>query len=281
MTIGADSALHRIVEAIDAIVTTALSHQRCFVMEVMGRHCGYLALGKNQKIKKIFLFLFKKFLVAGLACDADWVMIPENPPEAGWENKLCKRLSLQREAGNRLNIVIVAEGAIDREGKQITSTYIKEVRRREANIKKFYISLLKIISNRLKFDTRVTVLGHVQRGGFASAFDRCLGTRMGCEAVLALMNAKPENEPVVIGINGNQTIYVKLMEAVEKTKQVAKAMANKDFEHSVELRGSSFQRNLQTCLELNKITPKLTNEAKKVNYKFHFIFLLLSKKYLF
>ena len=54
-------------------------------------------------------------------------MIPENPPEEGWENKLCKRLSLQREAGNRLNIIIVAEGAIDREGKQITSNYIKEV----------------------------------------------------------------------------------------------------------------------------------------------------------
>ena len=109
MTIGADSALHRIVEAVDAIVTTASSHQRCFVMEVMGRHCGYLAL------------------VAGLACDADWVMIPENPPEDGWEDKLCKRLSLQREAGNRLNIIIVAEGAIDRHGKPISSDYIRKV----------------------------------------------------------------------------------------------------------------------------------------------------------
>ena len=102
----------------------------------------------------------------------------------------------------------------------------------------------------------------MQRGGFASAFDRCLGTRMGCEAVLALMNAKPESEPVVIGINGNQAIYVPLMEAVEKTKQVAKAMANKDFDHSVELRGSSFQRNLETCLQLNKITPKLTKSVR-------------------
>ena len=109
MTIGADSALHRIVEAVDAIVTTALSHQRCFVMEVMGRHCGYLAL------------------VAGLACDADWVMIPESPPELGWEDKLCKRLSQQREAGHRLNIIIVAEGAMDREGKPISSNYVKDV----------------------------------------------------------------------------------------------------------------------------------------------------------
>ncbi len=113
----------------------------------------------------------------------------------------------------------------------------------------------------MKFDTRVTVLGHVQRGGYASAFDRCLGTRMGCEAVLALMNAKPENQPVVIGINGNQTIHIPLMEAVEKTKLVAKAMAERDFEHAVELRGSSFQRNLETCLQLSKIRPKLKRDV--------------------
>jgi len=230
MTIGADSALHRIIEAVDAIVTTALSHQRCFVMEVMGRHCGYLAL------------------VAGLACDADWIMIPENPPEAGWEDKLCERLSLQRDTGHRLNIVILAEGAMDREGKSISSNYVKDT-----------------IIERLKFDTRVTVLGHVQRGGYASAFDRCLGTRMGCEAVLALMNAKPENQPVVIGINGNQTIHIPLMEAVEKTKLVAKAMAERDFEHAVELRGSSFQRNLETCLQLSKIRPKLKRDLRPYN----------------
>ena len=88
MTIGTDSALHRIIEAVDAIVTTALSHQRCFVMEVMGRHCGYLALA------------------AGLASDADWIFIPENPPENGWQDKLCRRLSYQREAGHRLNIIM-------------------------------------------------------------------------------------------------------------------------------------------------------------------------------
>lgn len=66
MTVGTNSALHRIIEAIDAIVTTAFSHQRCFVMEVMGRHCGYLALA------------------AGLASEADWIFIPENPPEPNW-----------------------------------------------------------------------------------------------------------------------------------------------------------------------------------------------------
>jgi 6-phosphofructokinase 1 len=99
MTIGVDSALDRIIEAVDANVTTTPSHQRCFVMEVMGRNCGYLALA------------------AGLASDADLIFIPENPPEPGWEDKLCKRLAYQREAGHRLNIIIMAEGAIDRQGQ--------------------------------------------------------------------------------------------------------------------------------------------------------------------
>ncbi|XP_048656818.1 ATP-dependent 6-phosphofructokinase, liver type-like [Marmota marmota marmota] len=74
MTIGTDSALHRIMEVIDAITTTAQSHQRTFVLEVMGRHCGYLAL------------------VSALASGADWLFIPESPPEEGWENFMCERL---------------------------------------------------------------------------------------------------------------------------------------------------------------------------------------------
>ncbi|CAK6984429.1 ATP-dependent 6-phosphofructokinase%2C platelet type [Scomber scombrus] len=75
MTIGTDSALHRIIEVVDAIMTTAQSHQRTFVLEVMGRHCGYLAL------------------VSALACGADWVFIPEMPPEDGWEDSMCQKLS--------------------------------------------------------------------------------------------------------------------------------------------------------------------------------------------
>lgn len=74
MTIGTDSALHRIIEAIDAIVTTASSHQRTFILEVMGRHCGYLAL------------------VAALASEADFVFIPEWPPEAGWAERMCEKI---------------------------------------------------------------------------------------------------------------------------------------------------------------------------------------------
>ena len=153
---------------------------------------------------------------------------------------MCKRLAFQREQGHRLNIILVAEGAIDMEGKPITADQIKN-----------------IISTTLKMDTRVTVLGHVQRGGAASAFDRILGTRMGSEAVIALMNAKPESEPVVIAINGNQTCHIPLMGAVERTKAVAAAMAARDFKRAAELRGVSFQRNLETCLQMSKLQPKV------------------------
>ena len=94
MTIGADSALHRITEAIDCITTTAHSHQRCFVLEVMGRHCGCaacpsdaLCFSTRVRVRCSYLAL-----VSALACEADWVFIPELPPEDGWEDKLCDRL---------------------------------------------------------------------------------------------------------------------------------------------------------------------------------------------
>ena len=74
----------------------------------MGRHCGYLALS------------------TAIATSADWVFIPEEPPVEGWEDIMCKKLEASREYGNRLNIIIVAEGAIDRQGKPITTNYIKE-----------------------------------------------------------------------------------------------------------------------------------------------------------
>uniref|UniRef100_UPI003AAC89F0 phosphofructokinase, muscle b isoform X7 n=1 Tax=Centroberyx gerrardi TaxID=166262 RepID=UPI003AAC89F0 len=139
MTIGTDSALHRIIEVVDAITTTAQSHQRTFILEVMGRHCGYLAL------------------VTALSCGADWVFIPEMPPDEEWEEHLCRRLTEQRGRGSRLNIVIVAEGAMDRHGKPISCDDIKQ-----------------LIATKLGFDTRTTILGHVQRGGTPSAFDRIL-----------------------------------------------------------------------------------------------------------
>ncbi|XP_064480198.1 ATP-dependent 6-phosphofructokinase-like isoform X2 [Ornithodoros turicata] len=220
MTIGTDSALHRIIEAIDAIVTTASSHRRTFILEVMGRHCGYLAI------------------VAALASEADFVFIPEWPPEGDWQEILCKKLEQERSSGQRLNIVIVAEGAQDRQGQPITANDVK-----------------KVVVDRLKYDARVTVLGHVQRGGSPSAFDRVLGCRMGAEAVLALFDAKPDAEACVVSLDGNQAVRVPLMQCVEKTKAVARCMDDKDWGKAVQLRGRSFERNLQTYKMLTRLKP--------------------------
>ncbi|XP_029313201.1 ATP-dependent 6-phosphofructokinase, platelet type isoform X11 [Cottoperca gobio] len=211
MTIGTDSALHRIIEVVDAIMTTAQSHQRTFVLEVMGRHCGYLAL------------------VSALACGADWVLIPEMPPEDGWEDKMCQKLSANRAGMKRLNIIIVAEGAIDHSNKPITTDYIKN-----------------LVVKCLGFDTRVTILGHVQRGGTPSAFDRILASRMGVEAVLALLETTANTPACVVSLCGNQSVRLPLMECVQMTQEVQRAMDGKRFEEAVKLRGRSFENNLKT-----------------------------------
>ncbi|XP_042202893.1 ATP-dependent 6-phosphofructokinase, platelet type isoform X3 [Callorhinchus milii] len=211
MTIGTDSALHRIIEVVDAIVTTAQSHQRTFVLEVMGRHCGYLAL------------------VSALACGADWVFIPESPPEDGWEDQMCEKLSENRANKKRLNIIIISEGAINRHNVPITSDIIKD-----------------LVVSRLGFDTRITILGHVQRGGTPSAFDRILGSRIGVEAVIALLEASPDTPACVVSLSGNQAIRVPLMECVQMTQEVQKAMDEKRFDDAVKLRGRSFVNNLNT-----------------------------------
>uniref|UniRef100_A0AAY4AQJ8 6-phosphofructokinase n=1 Tax=Denticeps clupeoides TaxID=299321 RepID=A0AAY4AQJ8_9TELE len=208
MTIGTDSALHRIIEVVDAIMTTAQSYVIvCMCLCV----CRYLAL------------------VSALACGADWVFIPELPPEDGWEDLMCQKLSENRLRGSRLNIIIVAEGAIDRHGSPISSDSIKD-----------------LVVRCLGFDTRVTILGHVQRGGTPSAFDRILASRMGVEAVLALLEASPGTPACVVSLCGNQAVRLPLMECVQMTQEVQKAMDEKKFEEAVRLRGRSFENNLNT-----------------------------------
>lgn len=210
MTIGTDSALHRIIEAVDCLTSTAASHQRSFVLEVMGRHCGYLAL------------------MAGLAGGADWVLVPENPPKDNWEEAMCRKISSCRLQGRRQSLVIISEGAVDLNNKPITSQYVKEV-----------------LENKLGHDTRITVLGHVQRGGKPSAYDRAIGCRMGAAAALTLVNANGEIAPVMIGVQGNQIVQVPLMECVKHTRAIDKSMGDCDFKRAIQLRGESFKRNLK------------------------------------
>uniref|UniRef100_A0A8C2CCJ9 6-phosphofructokinase n=1 Tax=Cyprinus carpio TaxID=7962 RepID=A0A8C2CCJ9_CYPCA len=197
MTIGTDSALHRIIEVVDAIMTTAQSHQRTFVLEVMGRHCGYLAL------------------VSALACGADWVLIPEMPPEDGWEEKMCQKLSATRSRGSRLNIIIVAEGAIDRHGKAITSSIVKDVS----------TECLKGESKNLEcFITGVT----------AMLFCVCSqASRMGVEAVLALLETTANTAACVVSLCGNQSVRLPLMECVQMNNTYMFVCTCRSFENNL------------------------------------------------
>ena len=229
MTIGTDTALHRITEAVDAITSTAASHQRTFVVKVMGRNCGYLAL------------------MGALACGADWVLIPEAPPDVeNWQDVLVDRLKAGRKAGRRDSIVILAEGARDREGNYIGSSDVQ-----------------RLLEERLGEEVRVTVLGHVQRGGRPSAYDRILGTMMGHEAVNTLLNSTPDDEPVVIGIRNNRMTRLPLMESVKKTQAVAEAVEAKDFERAMSLRSSSFKDAFLTFKTMVRALPHPIDPAKK------------------
>ncbi|XP_029342853.1 ATP-dependent 6-phosphofructokinase-like [Acyrthosiphon pisum] len=215
MTIGADTALHRILEAIDSIVSTAFSHQRTFIMEVMGRNCGYLAVK------------------SALMCEADYLFIREWPQKLDWPDKLCKNVQTARNRGKRLNIIIVSEGAVDLNGNAITSEMVKNV-----------------LVTRLNQDARITVLGHVQRGGSPSAFDRILASRMGAHAVFCLLEGTAETEPKVVCLNANTIVHQSLMDCVKSTLEIGKAIEQKDFDRALNLRGQSFIQNLVTYKQM-------------------------------
>lgn len=226
MTIGTDSALFRIVESIDAIISTAASHKRTFILEMMGRNCGYLPL------------------VAASIVEADYVFIPESPPPSDWPDKLCDKLLQQRDNGQRLNIIIVAEGSIDRDGSPINAEDIRQ-----------------IVVEKLNQDTRITMLGHIQRGGRPSAFDRALSCRMGAEAVLTLMETPLDAEALVIALRGNQITRVSLTECVARITSISQALTNKNWDLAVRLRGRSFERNLESFRVLSRIHPKATEDT--------------------
>ncbi len=229
ITIGADTALHRLTEAVDAITATAASHRRTFVVKVMGRNCGYLAL------------------MGALATGADWVLIPECPPDVdNWEEVMCERLKAGRKAGRRDSFVILAEGARDRHGNIIGSTQVSQ-------------ALEKCLGE----EVRVTVLGHFQRGGAPSAFDRNLGTRLGYAAVETILTSTPESEPQLIGLRGNRISHAPLMDCVRKTNEVPEAIAAHDYERAMDLRGSSFKEAFDTLRTLIRSLPHPPNPEQK------------------
>lgn len=226
MTIGADTALHRIVDAIDALASTAASHQRSFVVEVMGRHCGYLAL------------------MSAIAGGCDYVLIPEQPPADGWEQRMCTALQRGRQGGRRDSLVVVAEGACDRSGQPITSEYVR-----------------RVIEETLHEDARVTILGHVQRGGSPSAYDRWASTWLGYEATIEVLTAVPGTTGPVLGFRGNRVTRVPLIEAVADTRRVPQLIASGDYEGAMDLRGGSFKEASRILGEL--VEPSRIDAAEQ------------------
>jgi 6-phosphofructokinase 1 len=228
-TIGCYSSLERICSAVDDVFDTAASHQRGFVIEVMGRHCGWLGL------------------MASIATGADYLFIPEKPPRVGWEEQMCDIVTKHRSRGKRRTIIIISEGAHDVNLKKITPNQVKD-----------------LLTNRIKLDTRVTVLGHTQRGGQACFYDRWLATVQGVEAVNAVLDATPTTPTPVITIRENKVERSDLMETVRITKSVTAAIEAKDFDKAMQLRDAEFKEHYN-CYMITTSTdhPKLRLPPEK------------------
>jgi len=174
-TIGYDTALNTVVEAVDKIRDTADSHSRLFIIEVMGKDAGFIALR------------------SGIAVGAEAILVPETKT---YINELIQTLETGWRNNKKSSIILVAEG--DDTGGAI------EVQR--------------IINERFSnYETRVSILGHVQRGGSPSAFDRLLASQLGAEAVLGLLNGRNGS---MVGIINNEIAYTPFAKSVKYHKDI-------------------------------------------------------------
>jgi len=194
-SIGFDTALTIATEAIDRIHTTAESHNRVMLIEVMGRHAGWIAA------------------TAGIAGGAEVVLAPEQPFDI---DRVVKFLKHRHRAHASFSIVVVAEGAVPAEGSSMQ--YETQLGRFGEIVAGSITERLKAeIENRTGFDTRVTVLGHVQRGGSPTAADRILGSRFGVVAIDAITRGESS---VMTALRGDEIVLVPLSEVAGKNKLV-------------------------------------------------------------
>ncbi len=162
VTFGFDTALQVATEAIDRLHTTAESHNRILVVEVMGRTAGWIALH------------------SGIAGGADVILIPEIPFDI---DEVCRLIRRRHERGRYFSIVVAAEGAVPKEGTTMTLAAGEMDEFGHPRLGGIGYALEREIEQRTGFETRATVLGHVQRGGTPTAFDRVLATRLGLRAI--------------------------------------------------------------------------------------------------
>jgi 6-phosphofructokinase 1 len=193
-TFGFDTAVNTALEAIDKLHTTAESHDRVMIIEVMGRHAGFIALH------------------AGLAGTADVILIPEIPYEL---SKVCDKIAARDRAGRHFSIVVVAEGAIAKGGSESTMgpSMPGQDRRVGGIAGRMAYEIQKITGK----ETRSLVLGHLQRGGMPTGYDRLLAMRFGGAAVRAVEEKKWGH---MVALQSPHIVTIPIKEVLRETKRV-------------------------------------------------------------
>ena len=195
VTFGYNTAVGIVTEALDRLHSTAESHHRIMVVEVMGRDAGWIALE------------------SGMAGSADVILIPEIPFNL---DAVCEALQQRKERGSRFSIVVVAEGAFPLEGDKVVRVAGADNLgvERLGGIGAF---VAEALGKRTKMETRVVVLGHVQRGGTPSPFDRILGSRFGVKAVELIENGRFGR---MVSLRGRTVEDVEIVDAVDSLNRV-------------------------------------------------------------
>ena len=194
VTFGFQTAVQIVTDAIDRLHTTAESHNRVMVVEVMGRHAGWIATH------------------AGIAGGADAILVPERPFDI---DQVVAHLRRRHARGPSFSIVVVAEGATPREGTLQTRAGTETDAFGHPRLGGIGVTLEREIERRTGFESRVTILGHVQRGGTPVAFDRVLATRFGVAALEAVAGGR---FGTMIGLRGTEIVEVPLEDALREPK---------------------------------------------------------------
>jgi ATP-dependent phosphofructokinase / diphosphate-dependent phosphofructokinase len=194
VTFGFHTAVQIATDAIDRLHTTAESHNRVIVVEVMGRHAGWIAA------------------YSGIAGGADVILVPERPFDV---DEVCERIKRRHARGTTFSIVVVSEGATPRDGNGITTSGAKTDAFGHARLGGIAVELERELEERTGFETRMTILGHVQRGGTPTAYDRVLATRFGVKAIEA---ADRGEFGTMVSLRGTDIVLAPLADAVAEPK---------------------------------------------------------------
>lgn len=196
VTFGFNTAVTTATDAIDKLHSTAESHHRVMILEVMGRYAGWIALE------------------SGLAGGADVILLPEIPYDI---EKVTEKLIERKGAGKNFSIIVISEGAKPIGGELAVSKIVEDSPD-AIRLGGIGNRLADEIEKKIGFETRVTILGHLQRGGHPTAYDRILSTRYGVKAVELAVEGKYGN---MVSLQGKDITYVSLEEAVGKLKNVS------------------------------------------------------------